>query len=88
MGLAKTRLEGLAYSTVTTLLMNTALVLFSSTKKKETFDKDGDGKNVANSVSRSKALAFEEFVDKIIFLLIFITHLIYKKNILIFKSMI
>lgn len=34
MGLAKTRLEGLAYSTVTTLLMNAALRLFSSTPKK------------------------------------------------------
>ena len=54
MGLAKTRLEGLAYSTVTTLLMNTALVLFSSTKNKERFDKDGDGKSVANLVSGSK----------------------------------
>lgn len=34
MGLAKTRLEGLAYSTVTTLMMNSALRLFSSTPKK------------------------------------------------------
>ncbi|KAL7537201.1 hypothetical protein ACHAXR_009736 [Thalassiosira sp. AJA248-18] len=34
MGLAKTRLEGLAYSTVTTLMMNAALRLFSSTPKK------------------------------------------------------
>lgn len=34
MGLAKTRLEGLAYSTVTTLLMNAALRLFSATPKK------------------------------------------------------
>lgn len=33
-GLAKTRLEGLAYSTVTSLLMNAALRLFSATPKK------------------------------------------------------
>lgn len=34
MGLAKTRLEGLGYSTVTSLVMNAALRLFSSTPKK------------------------------------------------------
>ena len=34
MGLAKTRLEGLAYATVTTLMLNAALRLFSSTPKK------------------------------------------------------
>lgn len=33
MGLSKTRLEGLAYSTVTTLLMNAALRIFSGTPK-------------------------------------------------------
>mmetsp|Transcript_7908 Transcript_7908/g.14562 ORF Transcript_7908/g.14562 Transcript_7908/m.14562 type:complete len:208 (-) Transcript_7908:429-1052(-) len=34
MGLAKTRLEGLAYGTVTSLMMNGALRLFSATPKK------------------------------------------------------
>ncbi|KAL7530480.1 hypothetical protein ACHAWF_003391 [Thalassiosira exigua] len=33
LGLAKTRLEGLAYGTVTTLMMNAALRMFSSTPK-------------------------------------------------------
>lgn len=32
-GMAKTRLEGLAYSTVTTLMLNAALRLFSATPK-------------------------------------------------------
>jgi len=52
MGLAKTRLEGLAYSTVTTLLMNAALRLFSATPKKiEPILDDADKAKIVRFVS-------------------------------------
>jgi hypothetical protein len=58
MGLAKTRLEGLAYSTVTTLMLNAALRLFSSTPKKlESIPDDPDKAKVVK-LNNSLKVAF------------------------------
>jgi hypothetical protein len=51
-GLAKTRLEGLAYSTVTALMIGTALSLFASTPKKlESVPDDSDKARIVKFVS-------------------------------------
>ncbi len=59
MGLAKTRLEGLAYSTVTTLMLNAALRLFSTTPKKlEPLPDDASKSKVVKFVSTLSSLYF------------------------------
>lgn len=51
-GLANTRLEGLAYSTVTTLMMSASMTLFSATPKNlESIPDDGEKAKVARFVS-------------------------------------
>jgi hypothetical protein len=57
MGLAKTRLEGLAYSTVTTLMLNVAIKLFFSTPKKlESIPDDPDKAKVVKLNNSLKVL--------------------------------
>lgn len=52
MGLAKTRLEGLAYTTVTALLLNAGLQLFSSTPTKLENVPDGEAGKAVKFVSQ------------------------------------
>ena len=52
MGLAKTRLEGLAYTTVTALLMNAGLQLFSSTPTKLEIVPHGEAGKAVKFVSQ------------------------------------